>query len=96
MDQIKNQAQGPLEKTEAQVQCELRGQRRPLPRRRLLHVARVRAPRAGGLSLPGQEGLTGAGVGQSVFSRLLLQGHPLRTETRTDHHRGLLITCWNH
>lgn len=99
MDQIKNQPERPSErrsralKTGACAVCVPGSVRRlaavsccPLPRRRLLHVARIRAPGAGGLSLPGQEGLTGAGVGESVFSRLLLQGHTLRTETQEVKH----------
>lgn len=45
-------------------------------------MARVGAPGAGGLSLSGQERLTGAGVGKSVFSRLLLQGHTLQRHRR--------------
>lgn len=50
----------------------------PLPGRRRLDMAWVGAPGTGGLSLPGQEGLTGASVGESVFSRPLLQGHALK------------------
>lgn len=42
-----------------------------------LDVAWIGATCAGGLSLPGQEGLTRTGVGKSVFSRLLLQRHTL-------------------
>ena len=45
-----------------------------------LDVAGVRAAGAGGLSLPGQEGLAGAGVGKSVLSRLLLDSHALRKD----------------
>lgn len=51
-------------------------------------MAWIRAAGAGGLSLPGQEGLTGAGVGKSVFSRLLLQGHSLGGETEDNKHVG--------
>lgn len=40
-----------------------------------LDVAGIGAACAGGLSLPGQEGLTRTGIGKSVFSRLLLQRH---------------------
>lgn len=47
-----------------------------------LNVARIGAACAGGLSLPGQEGLTRTGVGKSVFSRLLLQRHALCESTR--------------
>lgn len=42
-----------------------------------LDVTWVGAARAGGLSLAGQEGLTRAGVGESVFSRLFLHRHAL-------------------
>lgn len=47
-----------------------------------LDVAWEGAACAGGLSLPGQERLTRAGVGKSVFSRLLLQRHTLRKDTK--------------
>lgn len=50
----------------------------PLPGGGRLDVSRVGAAGTGGLSLPGQEGLTRASVGQSVFSRHLLQGHTLK------------------
>lgn len=50
----------------------------PLPGRRRLDMAQIGAAGTGGLSLPGQEGLTGASVGESVFSRHLLQGHTLK------------------
>lgn len=49
----------------------------PLPGRGRLDVARIGPAGAGGLSLPGQEGLTRAGVGESVLSCHLLQGHTL-------------------
>lgn len=42
-----------------------------------LDMAWVGAACAGGLSLPGQEGLTRAGISKSVFSRLLLHRHTL-------------------
>lgn len=51
---------------------------RPLPGGRRRDVAGEGAAGAGGLSLPGQEGLTRARVGQPVFSRHLLQGHALK------------------
>lgn len=50
----------------------------PLPSSGGLDVSGVRAAGAGGLSLAREEGLTGAAVGESVLSRLLLQGHSLR------------------
>lgn len=50
----------------------------PLPGRGRLDMSWIGAAGTGGLSLPGQEGLTGASVGQSVFSRHLLQGHTLK------------------
>lgn len=50
----------------------------PLPGSSGLDMSRVRAAGAGGLSLTGQEGLTRPTVGQTVLSRLLLQGHSLR------------------
>lgn len=50
----------------------------PLPGRGRLDVAWIGAAGAGGLSLPGQERLTRASVGESVFSRHLLQGHTLK------------------
>lgn len=55
----------------------------PLPGRGRLDVSWIGAAGAGGLSLPGQEGLTGAGVGESVFSRHLLQGHTLKKRDAT-------------
>lgn len=42
-----------------------------------LDMSRVRAAGAGGLSLASKEGLTRPTIGQTVLSRLLLQGHSL-------------------
>lgn len=61
----------------------------PLPGRGRLDVARIGAPGAGSLSLPGQEGLAGASVGQSVFSRHLLQGHALEEMDRSLRRSGV-------
>lgn len=44
-----------------------------LPGGSWLDVAWIGATCAGGLSLPGQEGLTRTSVGKSVFGRLLLK-----------------------